>query len=116
MNKNKLELYYCTRAGLLRKFPLFVLIKHDSWRFRKIFRNIFLISLLVSEIEKMEKSSPSIYRDVHGLALPARLSCFETEVKVNSVQKAFAKCFAVQILKFKSCKPYERTKQKKSNR
>ena len=28
--------------------------------------NIFLISLLVSDIKKMEKSSPSIYRDVHG--------------------------------------------------
>ena len=27
----------------------------------------FLISLLVSGIKKMEKSSPSIYRDVHGL-------------------------------------------------
>ena len=26
----------------------------------------FLISLLVSDIKKMEKSSPSIYRDVHG--------------------------------------------------
>ena len=27
-----------------------------------------MISLLVSDIKKMEKSSPSIYRDVHGLA------------------------------------------------
>ena len=29
--------------------------------------NIFLISLLVSDIKKMKKSSPSIYRDVHAL-------------------------------------------------
>ena len=26
----------------------------------------FLISLLVLDIKKMEKSSPSIYRDIHG--------------------------------------------------
>ena len=30
--------------------------------------NIFLISLQVSDIKKLEKSSPSIYRDVHGLS------------------------------------------------
>ena len=31
-------------------------------------KTFFLISLLVSDIKKMEKSSSSIYRDVHGLA------------------------------------------------
>ena len=30
-------------------------------------------------------------------------------IKVNSVQEAFAKCFAVHLLKFEICKPHEKT-------
>ena len=35
--------------------------------------------------------------------------------KVNSVQEACAKCFAVHLLKFEICKPHEKTKHKHQN-
>ena len=35
---------------------------------------MFLISLQVSDIKKLEKSSPSIYRDVHGLPGLAKIN------------------------------------------
>ena len=39
----------------------------------------------------------------------------ETEkYKVNSVQEAFAKCFALYLLKFEILKSHEKTKQKTS--
>ena len=49
-------------------------------------------------------------------------TCFNSEfvsqnvkiVKVNSVQEACAKCFAVTYQNLKSCKPHEKTKQKTS--
>ena len=36
----------------------------------------------------------------------------ENPIKVNSVQEACAKCFAVHILKFKSCKSHEKNERK----
>ena len=35
------------------------------------------------------------------------------EDKVNSVQEAYAKCYAVHILDLKSCKPHEKPKPKR---
>ena len=49
--------------------PTLLILKIYTFKDVQMMLKHFLISLLVLDIKRMKKSSPSIYRDVHGLCI-----------------------------------------------